>query len=671
MSFLHFDRAVMANLKESLRREFMFTERGGGYCLTSLVGCNVRKYNGLLVTPPWPSDGERRVLLSCIDEDVIQHGAEFHLGLHKYQGDHYSPKGHKYIRSFSLGAGATTVYRVGGVVLEKTLVFRRDECRLLISYRLLEAHSATTLRIRPFLAFRSVREFTHKNYQANGTAAPEQNGVSFCMYSGFPRLYLQLNRKAEWRDAGAWWMGFDYSRERERGYEANEDLYVPGYFEIGLRKGETVVLSAGLEALSPRRISAVLKEELASAQPWDSFYNCLLNAAHQFEYVKDGEHYILAGHPWFRCRARDFFISMPGLTLCVGEKAKYETYMKTAEKAVTGWMNAHLGIEGEEHGAEFYEMEHPDVLLWACLCIQVYVREAGLKACLDKYGALYERIITFLKDGHHPNLFVHDNGLVYANGREKAISWMNSEADGRPIVARSGYLVEFNALWYNALSFYRELLSVAGRYQEATLVGEEVERVGQSFRDVFVNPYGYLYDWVDGPEKDKEVRPNMIFAAALEFSPLTRAQQKQVVDICTRELLTPKGLRSLSPKSGAYTPIYEGVQRARDYAYHRGTAWPWLLGYYLKAYLRIYKMSGVSFVDRQLIGIEEELFFHSIGSIPEMFDGNPPFHGRGADSFAMNVAGILMALRLNTEQIEGRSTLPRESETKERKEAEA
>lgn len=651
MNYLHFDRAVMANLRESLRREYMFTEKGGGYCLTSLVGCNVRKYNGLLVTAPWESDGERRVLLSAIDEDVVQHGAEFHLGLHKYQGDNYSPKGHKYIRSFELGVGATTVYRVGGVVLEKTVLFRTSECRLLISYKLLDAHSATQLRIRPFLAYRSVREFTHKNNAYDGSYRQESNGVSFCMYKGFPRLYLQLNKTAEWVYEPDWWMGFDYSRERERGYESNEDLYVPGHFELNIKKGDTVVLSAGLESVSPRRLLAMFKEELETSDKMDSFFNCLLHSAHQHEYVKDGEHYILAGNPWFKCRGRDFFVSMPGLTLAVGERSQFETYMKTAEKALNNFMNSCLSTDASEmeKPVEVYEMEHPDVLLWACRCIQCYGREAGLKACNELYGGLYDRIMRFIEEGNHPNLFVHDNGLVYANGRDKAITWMNSEADGRPIVPRSGYIVEFNALWYNALCFWRELLSAGNHYDEATVLGERIEKVRQSFVATFLNEYGYLYDYVDGEEKNHEVRPNMIFAAALDYSPLSRAQQKGVVDICTRELLTPKGLRSLSPKSGAYTPIYVGQQRARDFAYHRGTAWPWFMGFYLKAYLNIYKMSGVSFVDRQLIGFEEELFYHCLGSIPEMFDGNPPFHGRGADTYAMNVAGILTALRLNAD----------------------
>ena len=166
--------------------------------------------------------------------------------------------------------------------------------------------------------------------------------------------------------------------------------------------------------------------------------------------------------------------------------------------------------------------------------------------------------------------------------------------------------------------------------------------MGASFRSVFINKFGYLFDYVDGTVQSWDVRPNMLFSVALEYSPLTREERKTVLDVCTRELLTSKGIRSLTPKSGAYNPIYQGSQRERDRAYHQGTAWPWLTGIYLK----VYKKSGLSFIENQLIGFEEEMFYHSLGSIPELFDGNPPFHGRGAIAFAMNVAGIIRAIRL-------------------------
>jgi glycogen debranching enzyme len=214
------------------------------------------------------------------------------------------------------------------------------------------------------------------------------------------------------------------------------------------------------------------------------------------------------------------------------------------------------------------------------------------------------------------------------------------------VVPRSGYIVEFNALWYNALKFCALMASEKGDAKGAEKIEALAAKVKDSFVETFVNEYGYLLDYVDGTMMDWSVRPNMIFAVALDYSPLNQQQMKSVVDICTRELLTPKGLRSLSPKSGGYNPIYVGPQTQRDYAYHQGTAWPWLGGFYMEACLKLYKRSRLSFVERQMVGYEDEMDYHAIGTISELFDGNPPFHGRGAMSFAMNVAEILRTLKL-------------------------
>jgi len=643
MCYLRFDKAQMTNLQDSLFKEMLITNRSGAYCSTTLVGCNIRKYDGLLVIPIPELDDENHVLLSSLDETVIQHGAEFNLGLHKYQGENYSPKGHKYIVSFEWEQIPTWTYRVGGVLLKKEIVFDRSIYRIYIRYTLLDAHSATTLRLRPFLAFRSVRQWTHENGTANRGYEEVENGVSMCMYQGYPNLYMQTNKKAEWVYRPDWYRGLDYPKERERGYNSSEDLFVPGYFEMPIEKGESITFSAGIAPVDPKQISSMRKKEVERIDHRDSFYHCLVNAAHQYRVEKDGEFYILAGYPWFKPRARDTFVSMPGLTLSIGEKERFEQYMATATKAIYNL------IRKEPMSVGIYEMEQPDTLLWATWTIQQYAKYTSRKDCYEKYGQLLKDIMEYVASNKHPNLFLHENGLLYANGRDHAVTWMNSSANGRPIVPRSGYIVEFNALWYNALKFFEQMLSENGDEQEAAAalrVAADADKVARSFKEVFLNEYGYLLDYVDGQMMDWSVRPNQLFAIALDYSPLDMKERKSVLDICTKELVTPKGIRSLSPKSGGYNPMYVGQQTQRDYAYHQGTAWPWLTGFYLEAYLRVYKMSGVNYIERQLIGFEEELFYHCIGTIPELFDGNPPFHGRGAISFAMNVSGILRALRL-------------------------
>jgi predicted glycogen debranching enzyme len=635
MSYLHFDKAQMTNLQESLPKEILRTNRSGAYSCSTIVDCNTRKYHGLLVVPVKELDGENHVLLSSLDETVIQHGAQFNLGLHKYSGNVFSPNGHKYIRSCEWEKLPTTIYRVGGVILKKEKVFQHFENRILIRYTLLDAHSATTLRLRPFLAFRSVEECTHENAGASRKYDVIDNGIKTCMYPGYPELMMQLNKKNEFVFEPAWYRGIEYQKEQELGYEYKEDLYVPGYFEFDIKKGESVVFAAGLKELKTNQMKKIFDHEYDVHVPRTNFQSCLVNAAHQFHYEKDGETYIIAGYPWFKCRARDMFVSLPGLTLAIDEVEYYEKAMKTAIKALDDFM------EKQQTDIMMYELDKPDVLLWAVWCIQQYARLVGAEAANEKYGKLVNRIVDFIRQDKHPNLLLHDNGLLYTNGRDHAVTWMNSEINGTPVVPRSGYVVEINALWYNALMFNAEMLMAKGRHSEAGTYTSLADKAGHSFKEKFLNEHGYLLDYVDEDYISWEVRPNMLIASSLEYSPLTTPERKKIFDICTKELLTPKGMRSLSPKSGAYNPIYWGGQVQRDAAYHQGTVWPWLSGFYLETCLKVYKRSGLSWVDRCFLGFEEEMNYHGIGTLPELFDGNPPFSGRGALSFAMNVAAVL------------------------------
>ena len=642
MSYLRFEKALMTNLEESLPRELLRTNRSGAYSCSTIVDCNTRKYHGLLVVPVPGLDDENHVLLSSLDTTVIQHGAEFNLGLHKYQGNNFSPKGHKYIREFDCDKVPTTLYRVGGVVLKKEVVFQHYEDRILIRYTLVDAHSATTLRFRPFLAFRSVRQFTHENSVASRDYSEVENGIRTCMYAGYPDLYMQFSKANNFVFQPDWYRGVEYPKEQERGYASNEDLYVPGYFEIDIKKGESIVFSASTTQCKTGGLKALFTKEVDERSPRDNFLHCLINAAHQFHNrTSKDERYLLAGYPWFKCRARDTFIALPGLTLSIEEEDYFELVMETAARGLYEFM------EGKPLTVKIYEMEQPDVLLWAVWAIQQYAKHVGREKCNRKYGKLLYDILQYIVSDKHPNLQLRQNGLLYSEGKEHAVTWMNSTANGRPVVPRTGYIVEFNALWYNALKFCASMAAEYGDQTFAAEIEKRAELCGSSFVDTFVNEHGYLFDYVEPLDSpDWSVRPNMIFAVAFDYSPLSQAQQKSVLDVCTRELLTPKGLRSLSPKSGGYNPMYVGPQTQRDYAYHQGTAWPWLGGFYMEACLKIYKRTRLSFIERQMVGYEDEMVQHCIGTIPELFDGNPPFSGRGAISFAMNVAEVLRTLEL-------------------------
>lgn len=640
MSYLKFEKATMTNLQAVMQKELLRTNRSGAYSCSTLVDCNTRKYHGLFVIPVPEIDDDNHVLLSTLDCSVVQHGVEFNLGIHKYQGNTYSPNGHKYIREFNCDIVPTTIYRVGSVILKKELIFQHFEDRILIRYTLVDGPGETTLRLRPFLAFRNVNELSYENGVASRDYQIVENGIKTSMYKGYPELYMQISKKNEFVFIPDWYRGIEYPKEQERGYAYKEDLYVPGYFEVKVKKGESVVFAASTSRIKPSLMKKLFDEEVGYRPPRDNFYHTLISSAHQFFIRKDENDYILAGYPWFKCRARDMFISLPGLTLAVEETEKFELIMKTAGEALGNF------LIGKPIKADIAEIDQPDIPLWAIWAIQQYAHSVGREKCYEKYGKLVETIISSIENGKHENIFVAENNLLKINGSERAMTWMNSSVYGRPVIPRSGYVVELNALWYNALKFVAFLAEKRNDTDTVNRMEKKAAEVKTAFQQIFVNESGYLWDYVDNDIPNVEVRPNMVFAVALDFSPLEKDQQKSVLDFCTRELLTTKGLRSLTPKSGAYNPMYVGTQNQRDWAYHQGTAWPWLGCFYMEAMLKVHKRSRLSFIYRQMVGFEDEMYYHAIGTMPELFDGNPPFSGRGACAFAMNVAALLRMTKL-------------------------
>ncbi len=630
----------MINLEQSLPKEILRTNQSGAYHCTSVVGCNTRKQHGLLVIPIPEMDNKPHVLLSSLDETVIQHGAPFNLGIHRYSGGVYSPNGHKYIREFDCENVPRITYRVGGVVLTKEKMFISHENRLLIRYTLVEAHSPTTLQFRPFLAFREANGLCMANGSLNSNCEETTNGVSCCLYQGFPTLYMQFSHKPTWHYDPHWYNGIEYVKDLERGIPYTEDLWVPGYFEMPIKKGESIIFSAGISKVSTRSLNKMYQSEIANRTCRSSFFNCLKNAAKQC-YLKDKDgDFLISGYPWGTVLARNTFMALPGATLAIDHKADFESMMSTATDALVNFMRT------GELSRRIHGVDLPDIPLWAVWAIQQYAKAINVEEARQRYMSLVADIVDYILDGGHPNLMVEANGLVATMGASRPVSWMNSNFNGTPIIPRTGYLVEFNALWYNALMFASMLgeneLSMAARRERWI---ENAEIMKPAFIDTFLNGYGYLYDYVNGTYADPSVRPNMAIAIGLDYSPLDRRQRKGVLDVVTRELLTPKGLRTLSPKSYGYRPFYVGSPEEREITLHSGPARPWLIGFYADAYLRVFGMSGISYIDRMLIGFEDEMSQGCIGSLSQLYDGNPPFTGRGAISHATNVAEVLRTLR--------------------------
>lgn len=642
MAYLQFDKTKLINLEYSLNKEVLRSNRAGSYACTTIIGCNTRKYHGLLVCPVEKFGGDNFVFLSSLDETVIQHENEFNLGIHKYPGDNYEPKGHKYVRDFESDVTSTTIYNVGGVVLKKEILLVDLEEQVLIRYTLEDAHSPTRLRFKPFLAFRNHHHLSKANMFANTKVAKVENGVKSKMYSGFPSLYMQFSKDVEFVQVPDWYYNIEYVREQERGYDFREDLYVPGYFETAIKKGESIVFSAALNEQTPTAFKKKFTTALSKRIVRNDFKACLINAAQQFMVRRDNKTEIIAGFPWFGAWGRDTFISLPGLTLTIDDPATFESVTDTMVNRMKGGLFPNMG---NEKSPAFNSVDAP---LWFFWSLQEYTKFTDLPEKIwKKYEKPIKSILKGFKEGQMYNIHMHNNGLIYAGAEGKALTWMDAVVHGVPVTPRRGYAVEINALWYNAICFSLELAEKNNDKKFVDSYKALPEQIKTSFLETFWDEEKkYLADYVNGSEKNWAVRPNMIIAAALDYSPLENEMKKTIIDVVTSELLTPRGLRTLSPKNVDYKGVCEGDQETRDNAYHQGTVWPWLLEPYSRAYLKIYKKSGIGHIKEILFGFEEEMMNHGIGSISEIYNGDPPHQAKGTISQAWSVSALLQMFKL-------------------------
>lgn len=653
MSYLRIDKTLIANLDESLQREYIRSNQMGAYASSTIVECNTRKQHGMLVVPSSGVSGDNHVLLSSLDPTIIQHKAEFNLGIHQYPDKVFSPNGHKYILEYDVDIVPSTTYRVGGVLLKKEWLFSHREHRVLVKYTLLNAHSPTTIRFRPFLAFRHVSELTYENDQIDRSYRNLAGGISMRLYPGYPELYMQFSAENIFHSEDNWYKDILYQRDQELGLPCTEDLYVPGYFEMPITKDEPIYFSAALREVDEKQIRNDYDEMYQLRRPRDSFRASLVNAAKQFIFrPNEKDRYIIAGFPWFGVRARDMLISLPGCSLYADAPESFDQVMDTLMPLLL------LYISQESTSASITGLHDPDIEVWAIWAIQQYAHAKGIEQARKRYGQFVKTVIEYYLSNRHPNARLQESGLLYILGDGRPLTWMNAkDAEGRTIINRYGYTVELNALWYNALCFHREINQLESDDELSKLIS----RTKRSFVNVFTNEHGYLYDFVtiEG-RRDLSVRPNMIFSISLPYSPLGYNQRRSILDIITRELHTPKGIRSLSPNSEGYRPNCSGDIESRSHAYYNGSAWPWLLGPYLEAYLRLHKHGGRSYVMRLLISMENELRYHGISTISELYDGAPPHYSRGAISFSMSVGEILRILALieKEEKEETKTSIP-------------
>ena len=640
MGYIKFDKAHVVNLEYSLTREILRNNRAGSYSSTTIVGCNTRKYHGWLVCPVDAMGGERHVLLSSVDSTVVSNGQSFNTGIHKYQGDHYSPKGHKYVEDFDIQDIPGMTFRVGNVILKQERILVHYEQQLLIRYTIIDMDEPIKFQLRPFLAFRSIHQLTRANMWANTRTEPVPHGVKIRMYDGFPYLHMQLSCKAEFVPVPDWYYGVEYVEEQKRGYDYSEDLFVPGFFEMTASKGDVIVFSVSTREEKYAGLKAKFNRTIATKIPRSNFGNCLRNAAQQFIEKRGNDTNIIAGYHWFGSWGRDTFIALPGLALARESEDLYAAVLDTQVRRMKGGLFPNMG---DNDNPAFNSVDAP---LWFFQALWNYGLD--LKETWQRYGSAMKDVLNAYRAGTSFGIHMRGNGLIYSGAPGKALTWMDAVVEGVPVTPREGYAVEINALWYNAVCYS---LDCARGARDRAFV-KEWEKLPELISSSFIETFwddeqGYLADYVkDGEKRNMQVRPNMVIATSLPYSMLTLDQMKSILDIANRVLVTPRGLRSLSPSDEEYKGIYSGDQATRDRAYHQGTVWPWLLGPFCDGWLRVYGEGGVSRVRKLIMGFEETLTEAGISTISEIFDGDPPHSPRGAISQAWSVGEILRIFTL-------------------------
>lgn len=641
----HIPTSVLHNPKLALTREWLVTNGIGGYASSTVLGANTRRYHGLLVAS-FPPPLERQVLLSKVDEELTVGEDVFQLGVNEYRDGHIDPHGYQFLKSFRLESGIPTFeYHAGEVTLTKQVWMEHGKDTVYILYRVTDSPGRVTLKIRPFCAFRSYHHHAHggSSFECMGV-----NGGQVAVGSkDVPYLLTMIASTGSFATGEDRYWNFLHRAERERGFDYWEDLYTPGVFTARLAKGGSLGFVATCEPSMPSLdIEEELRREIGrrraiTTTERDPLRRELLLAADQFvaampdRRAESNRKCILAGYHWFTDWGRDTMISLPGLLLSTGRFEEAREILSECGRYIRrGMLPNRFSDEGNP------EYNTVDATLWYFEAIRKYVDASGDVGIIDCLFPKLAEIIEHHLKGTDFGIRVDDeDGLLWAGQPDTQLTWMDACVEGCPVTPRIGKPVEINALWFNALSLMHSWAKMSKQPAEEYRLA--AKKCAESFRRKFwYRKGGYLFDVIEGPTgNDPSLRPNQIFAVSLSHSPLSPARRKSVVDVVERVLLTPYGLRTLSPDDPAYRGVYRGGPVERDCTYHQGTVWPWLLGHFADAHFRVHQdREYIASLLKPFVG---HLSDAGIGSISEIFDGDEPHTPGGCISQAWSVAEIL------------------------------
>ena len=642
---IRFDETTCRDLNALAKREWLETNGLGGFASSTVSGINKRRYHGLLVAATKPPIG-RMVLLSKVEETLIIDGRRHALSANRYPGVVH-PQGYQYLKEFRQDHFPVFVYQVEDVELERSIFMVHGENTTVVQYVVRDVSAAKcSLELRPLIAFRDYHNTTHANDALNPVYETAPGSVKFTPYPGLPALYL-AHDDAEIRPGGNWYRNFEYDVERERGLDFQEDLFNPCVLVFDLNRNarpawiaSTEPRSSTADSLREREIQR--RRALFERAPVDDgFVRSLVLAADQFIVQRGKENTVIAGYHWFSDWGRDTMIALPGLALATNRPNVARGILQAFAMHVDrGMLPNRFPDAGEAP-----EYNTVDATLWFFEAVSALVEKTGDYEFVRQslYPVLAD-VISWHERGTRYGIHVDADGLLCAGEPGVQLTWMDAKIGDWVVTPRHGKPVEIQALWHNAVRVMEGLAEKYGYDSDRIRYAEMAERAQDAFAQLFWNESrGCLFDVVDGEHRDSAIRPNQIFAVSLTHQMLSPEQARSVVSVVQQQLLTPYGLRSLALSDPAYRGRYEGDPYSRDSAYHQGTVWPWLLGPFLRSYLRVnnHSQTARSQAKRWLADLKGYLEGEGVGQIPEVFDGDPPHRAGGCMAQAWSVAELL------------------------------
>ncbi len=643
----HLEGEVCHQLEAALSREWLLTNGTGGFASSTTLLCPTRRYHGLLVTVP-PGLAQRHCFLARYDEALVGQGKTFSMSIARYPGL-WAPHGHRSLERFELLPFPSWQFQIGRARILREIVLIRGQSTVICRYRMTGFDSTIELRLRPLLAFRPAGALTHENLSVNAAVRRHPQGFDSRPYPALPTIRFRANVAPRIDVDPVWYRRLEYQEDLARGYDGHEDQFSPSVLTLPLAPHQDVYVAATLEDAVEDPEKAFRVERDRQTRSTDrTVVSFLDRAADDFLYRDThGRPGVIAGYPWFDEWGRDTFIALPGLTLTRGRVEDCAAVLSGALPYLRRGLLPNIygpDVESSHYGSA-------DAALWFARAVHLYEESGGdADRVLTEYLPALRSIAEHYVAGTDLEIRCREDGLLSAGREDLNATWMDARTPDGPVTPRSGYPVELNALWYSLLRHLERLLMRLGERAAAKEWLHRRRSVGKAFLQSFWLPDDrYLADRLDPDgQPDRRVRPNMVIAAALDYSPLSRGKRTDIVQRAEVDLLTPRGLRTLSPDHPEYIGRYHGGTVERDRAYHQGTVWPWLLGFFCEATLRAYnwRRSRREMVRSWIEAFADTLTEHGLHQISEVYDGDPPHRPGGTVAQAWSVSELLRAHQL-------------------------